>query len=123
LGPSARPPEYDIRLALAPPVAVIGRMFIDSGARLDLSRSEISLLAVDPDLPSPAKVLGTSDGQFQLKGVLAGSYVLDVSSLPEDLYLKAARFGSADVLEKPLTIQPSEPAGLFRFCWAPTAVA
>jgi hypothetical protein len=48
--------------------------------------------------------LTQADGQFVLNGVLQGTYVLDISNLPQDVYLKAARFGNDDVLENPLVL-------------------
>src|SRR5216117_3308807 len=46
----------------------------------------------------------------QRNGVLPGTYVLEISSLPQDFYLKAARFGADDVLEKPLTFDTGDAA-------------
>jgi hypothetical protein len=53
------------------------------------------------------------DGQFVLNGIVPGSYVLGISNLPLDLYLKAARFGQDDILEKPLALSArDEPRSL-----------
>jgi hypothetical protein len=43
-----------------------------------------------------------------LNGVVPGSYVLEISKLPQDFYLKAARFGAGDVLEKPFILEPRQ---------------
>ena len=95
---------FSATLALSPPTAIGGRFFLESRETADLRRASVSLTSVDPDLPSPRPASPQLDGQFLLSGVLQGSYVLDVSNLPQDMYLKAARFGDDDVLEKPLAL-------------------
>src|SRR6267142_841733 len=70
----------------------------------------VTLISVDPDLPSPRSVFARPDGQFVLNGIVPGSYVLEISNLPRDLYLKAARFGAEDILEKSLTLEKRETA-------------
>jgi hypothetical protein len=79
---------------------------------VDLQRSSIGLVPVDPDLPVPPSTFPRADGQFTLNGVMSGNYVLDVSNLPGDVYVKAARFGTVDILpvELILEAQPSETA-------------
>jgi hypothetical protein len=101
--PAAPRGGYSTTLALNPPVSIVGRFFLESREAVDLRRAAVSLTSVDPDLPSPRAALPQLDGQFVLNAVMQGSYVLDVSNLPQDMYLKAARLGDADVLENPLT--------------------
>src|SRR5262249_42623752 len=108
--PPVRPPSYTVSLALSPPLSINGRLFIESREAIDLGNASVVLLSVDPDLPSPRAVFARSDGLFILNGVVPGSYVLEVSNLRQDLYLKAARFGDDDILETPLTLQPREGA-------------
>ena len=96
---------YDIRMALSPPLSMNGRLFIDSRVAVDLRQTKISLTYLDTAFPSPAAVLAQADGQFLVKNLLPGTYVVDVSNLPGDLYPKAARFGSNDVFEESLTIE------------------
>jgi hypothetical protein len=98
---------YTATLGLSPPVSIGGRFFLESREATDLRRVTVSLTSVDPDLPSPRAVLTQPDGQFVLNGVVQGSYVVDVSNLPQDMYMKAARYGDDDVLEQPLT--PKRP--------------
>jgi hypothetical protein len=101
---------YSVSLMLSAPASVNGRLFVESGETIELRETGVELLSVDPDLPSPQKVLARPDGQFVLNGVVPGSYVLETSNLPQDFYLKAARFGAGDVLEKPLTLEPRQAA-------------
>jgi hypothetical protein len=98
---------YSATLGLSPPVSIGGRFFLESRETADLRRVTVSLTSVDPDLPSPRATLPQPDGQFVLSGVVQGSYVVDVSNLPQDTYMKAARYGDDDVLEQPLT--PKRP--------------
>jgi hypothetical protein len=96
---------YGISLALSPPLSINGRVFVESREAIDLRKASVTLISVDPDLPSPRSVFAQPEGQFYLNGAVPGSYVLDIDNLPEDLYVKAARLGSVDILEKPLTLE------------------
>ena len=107
--PPAPPPSYRINLTLSLPFSINGRLFIESREAIDLRNAKVALLSVDPDLPSPRSVSSGPDGQFILNGVVPGSYVLEISNLPQDLYLKAARSGDNDILDKPLTLETRGP--------------
>jgi hypothetical protein len=100
---------FSAMLALNPPASIGGRFFLESRETVDLRRVTVSFTSVDPDLPSPPMALTQADGQFVLNGVLQGAYVLDISNLPQDAYMKAARFGDDDVLENPLTLGKRSP--------------
>jgi len=103
--PPARPPEYFVTLKLSPPLSINGGLFVESGEVVDLRGASVALISVDPDLPSTRSVYPRADGQFLLNGVVPGNYVVDVTNLPGDLYLKVARFGSDNILEKPLILE------------------
>jgi hypothetical protein len=106
--PPTRPPDYAVTLKLNPPLSINGLMFVESREAADLRGASVALMSIDPDLPSPRSVSARPDGQFVVTGVVPGSYVLEISNLPQDLYLKAARFGADDIFEKPLTVESSE---------------
>jgi hypothetical protein len=108
--PPAPPPGYGVPLNLSPPLSINGRLFVESREAADLREASVALISVDPDLPSPRSVFPRVDGQFVLKGIVPGTYVLEISRLPGDLYLKVARFGDDDVLEKPVTLETREAA-------------
>jgi hypothetical protein len=108
--PPAPPPGYNALVTLSAPLSLNGRLFAESRESPDLRKATVSLISVDPDLPSPQGVAAQATGEFILKGVMPGSYVLEISNLPQDLYLKAARFGEDDILEKPLTLQARDAA-------------
>jgi hypothetical protein len=95
---------YSVTLALSPPLSLLGGLFVESREAVDLRRAIISLISADPDMPSPPTVVPVPGNAFSVNGIIPGSYVVEVSNLPQDLYLKAARFGDDDVLEKTLTL-------------------
>jgi hypothetical protein len=99
------PPPYSVSMMLSPPLSIEGRLFNESSEAVDLHDARVSLISIDPDLPSPRDVSARTDGSFVVNGIVPGSYVVDVSSLPQDLYIKAARSGADDVLEKPFTLE------------------
>jgi hypothetical protein len=110
---TAPPQGYGVSVNLSPPLAVGGRLFVESSGVADLRGASVALISTDPDLPSPRSVLVQPDAQFVLNGMVPGSYVLGMSNLPLDLYLKAARFGQDDILEKPLALSArDEPQSL-----------
>jgi protocatechuate 3,4-dioxygenase beta subunit len=108
--PPPGPPTYGVSLTLSPPLSLNGRLFVESREAADLREAKVALISVDPDMPSPRSVFARPDGQFILNGLVPGSYVLDISNLPQDFYLKAARFGAADILERPLALETREAA-------------
>jgi hypothetical protein len=85
------------------PHSVKGQLYVESREPVDLREASIGLISADPDLPSPRSVSPRADGQFALNGALPGSYILDITNLPGDLYLKAARFGAKDIFQEPVT--------------------
>ena len=104
------PPPFNVTLVLSPPIDLTGRAVIEGNAGSDLRQASVTLTSTDPDLPSPRSVLLQADGQVTVKGMVPGSYVLDVANLPGDLYLKAARFGDADILTEPLALEAKTAA-------------
>ena len=105
-----RPPDYNSTFTLSPPFSLNGRLFVESRESIDLHEAAVTLLSVDPDFPPPRSAPARPEGQFTLNGVVPASYVLEISNLPQDLYLKAARFGDADILDKPLIVDTRSAA-------------
>jgi protocatechuate 3,4-dioxygenase beta subunit len=103
---------YEVRLALSPPLSLNGRLYIERGVAADLRQTKVSLTSLDTAFPSPATVAVQTDGQFLVKSVLPGTYVVDVANLPGDSYPKAARYGSKDVFEESLTLEKEPEAPL-----------
>src|SRR5262249_18019471 len=105
----APPGGYGMTLPLAAPLSINGRILMETSGPVALRKASMTLIATDRDLPSPRNVFPRIDGQFSLTGVLPGSYVLDISDLPQDVYLKDARFGEQHVLEEPMTVEKRSP--------------
>jgi hypothetical protein len=119
--PFVRPPQYGVTVSLAPPFSINGRLFVESrDTAPDLRDARVSLISVDPDLPSPRIVSAPPDGQFILNGMVPGTYVLETSNLPRDLYLKALPGRVTPISWKCLLHWKAALQALFRFCWAPT---
>jgi hypothetical protein len=97
---------------LSPGLQVHGRLIGGSDPLSDFRRSEVALTSVESGFPSPGKVSPQADGQFAITDVFPGEYLLSISGLPEDTYMKAARQGATDVLETVVTIRPESPAPL-----------
>ena len=91
-----------------------GRLIIEgastvSGAdRLRVQLTPLLAGAMQGPVPVPANPGGT----FTIDNVLPGDYRVQVAGLQADFYLKEARFGSQDVLNKPLNFSQSGPASL-----------
>jgi hypothetical protein len=100
--PYSRDPGVQADLELSAGLPVRGRFFgVPAGT--DFRATRIALAEMDTALPQPEDA-GVTEGTFKIEGVQPGYYSINVSGLPEDLYVKAAVFGGADALEKPLTV-------------------
>jgi hypothetical protein len=87
------------RIVVGLPLGVKGRIVTESGSSMDARGAQVGLTSVEPVLPSPHSAPVARDGTFDLNGVQAGSYLLSVSGLPDDAYVKSARVGKTDALE------------------------
>jgi len=111
----------NVALILSPGYSMMGRLAIE-GRPLNPNDPELARMRVNlrPDAsmssagpmggPPPASTIG-SDGSFTLQQVGQGDYRLSVSAMPQNHYVKMARMGSVDVLDRGLRIseQPSAP--------------
>ena len=80
---------------------------------MDLRKARIGIAEVDPILPVPPPVAIVSNvsnnaagNRFSIPRVQRGTYSVNVSGLPEDLYMKAAEFASAEGLRKDALAKP-----------------
>ena len=104
-------PEYVIRMRLAPPMQINGRFFVESGGTVDFRRARASLTAIQSGVPA---ITGQTqaDGRFSVRGLVNDSYLVSVSGLEEDAYLKAAILGDMDVLRTPLSLEKQPSSSL-----------
>ncbi len=103
-----------VTLALGPGSELTGRIHVESdppGDKLNLANMQVYLEPRD-DMQNGAQP-GQVDkaGSFSLKNVPDGPYNVNVTALPSDFYLKAARFGSTDVLEGGLSCDQANSPG------------
>jgi len=102
----------NVRLLLSPGIRVNGRMMGIAQSLPDLRRSHITLTSVEPGVPSPARMSPTADGAFSIMDAIPGEYLLTVSDLPDDLYVKAVRHGVEDILESAIAVATESTAPL-----------
>jgi len=93
-----------VDLRLGEGIAVRGRVSNSTESSMDLRNARIHLSEIDPSLPEPAAVKIGADNQFSVAAVQPGNYAVAVNGLADDLYMKSAVYGSADVLERPLSV-------------------
>jgi hypothetical protein len=87
------------RIVVGLPLQVKGRVVTESGPPTDIRGAQVGLTSVEPVLPSPHSAPVGRDGTFNLNDVQAGSYLLSISGLPNDAYVKSANLGKTDALE------------------------
>jgi Carboxypeptidase regulatory-like domain len=98
-----------ISLVLGPGLEIAGRIrFEGSGGRLDLVRVTLQSRS---ESAGSAFAAAKSDGTFSLQNVAADWYTLSIAGLVEDCYLKSARFGGVDALERGLDLSRGDPPG------------
>jgi len=102
----------NVRLLLSPGIRVNGRMMGIAQSLPDLRRSHITLTSVEAGVPSPARMSPTADGAFSIMDAIPGEYLLTVSDLPDDLYVKAVRHGVEDILESAIAVATESTAPL-----------
>lgn len=91
------PPQ--VRLELNPGVEIPGRVVLTSNVAVDLRSVRVHLEETGLSMPDPEPAGIARDGNFLMKTVQPGTYVLTVTDLPDDLYLNAAVQAGTDVLE------------------------
>ncbi len=102
----------NVRLLLNPGIRVNGRMMVRPGSLPDLRRSHIELTSIEPGVPSPARTSPMANGEFAIMDAIPAEYLLTVSDLPDDVYVKAARQGDKDVLESAVAVGAESTAPL-----------
>jgi beta-lactamase regulating signal transducer with metallopeptidase domain len=109
----------DLELNLTPGVEVSGTFQVDGGKWADLFASSSSTQTtaqgatpptfypsvglVDPDIgffQNPMRV--SAEGTFKLRTVPADRYLLDITGLPQNTYVKSIRYGTQDVTRSPV---------------------
>jgi hypothetical protein len=103
-GPRGRIVE-DVRILVAPPINVSGKAGAERNASVDLTDAEVTLTSIEPVIPSPAPVHIKPDGTFTVPNMQTGAYLVHISGLLEDWYMKSAHVGKTDILENMLAVR------------------
>jgi len=106
-------PQLRADAELNPGIEIPGRVFLSSDAAIDIRRARVQLAETQLSLPDPEPAPIGQDGKFVFRAVQPGVYVLSVTDLPDDLYLKSAVQAGVDVLEKwiPVGLGPLNQRG------------
>jgi uncharacterized GH25 family protein len=95
-----------LTLTLGPGSQLTGRIHVESdppGDKLNLANMQVDLEPRDELQSASQHGQVDKSGSFSLKNVPDGPYNVNVTGLPPDSYLKVARLGSTEVLERGLT--------------------
>ena len=96
-------PKADV--VLGPGVTVTARFFGESLSPVNLGTAQVSLIPLETYLPLPAATPLQVNGTAAIANVQPASYLLRVSGLPDDAYVKAARSDGQEVLERFVQVQ------------------
>jgi hypothetical protein len=81
------------------------------GEQLDFDRMGVMLISTDADNSDTRQARVKKDGTFEMKGVPDGRYALRVWNLAAAWYLKSARSGTEDILDKGLNVEKGSTGG------------
>lgn len=79
--------------------------------QLDLDRTGVMLMSADADNAETRHARVKKDGTFEIKGLPDGRYALRVWNLAAGWYLKSARSGTEDILDKGLNVEKGSTGG------------
>ncbi len=100
-----------INLLLAPGADLRGRVRTEGNPQFKSAGLRVLLEPRDDPEMGSASVSVKSDGTFVLNNLGSNVYDVTLTGTPEDFYLKAARLGSDDVLERGLIVSSGPPPG------------
>jgi Carboxypeptidase regulatory-like domain len=94
-----------VTISLGGGVTIQGRIKIDGSSSVTFDRLQLSLMPVDEEGPLSGHSEVKKDGSFEFKSIHDGGYSLGVWGLENDAYVKSARLGPDDVLEKGVQVE------------------
>jgi hypothetical protein len=92
-------------------ISIQGRVTVEVAGTLTLDRLRVGLSGVDEDGQFSGQGRVKKDGTFEILWVNDGNYALYVQGLGDDGYVKSARLGSDDILEKGLQLEKGGSGG------------
>jgi hypothetical protein len=100
-----------LELTLAPLLEMRGRLVIENNRDTRNAHMAVSLTPNDPfGLAPPTTVF--SNGSTEWKNLLPGRYLVGVSGLPDNFYVKSVHHGDADITEAGLDLSQGSAASL-----------
>lgn len=108
-----------INLVVGPGSEVRGYIHVEGNAQWNPASLQIFLQPQDLAPMGVQPVTVESDGTFVLKNISDGQYLVNVSGMPEGFYLKAAHFGSEDILESSLNLSQTRDPGALDLVLSP----
>jgi len=90
---------------IGPGVTVNVRLFGQVPASTNLRGLRVSFVPLETYIPSSAISITQANGTIIVPNVQPGDYLLQVSGLPENAYVRSARSGARDVLEQSVNVQ------------------
>jgi hypothetical protein len=88
-----------------------GRVLVEGTDTAALQRLRVGFNPIDEDGQWAGHRMVKKDGSFEITSVQDGSYSLDVWGLEAGWYIKSARLGGEDILEKGLQLESGAPGG------------
>jgi hypothetical protein len=98
-----------LTVTLSPGITIQGKLKADGSASLPLDRITLLLISVDEDDLPGGRSEVKKDGSFEFRSVHDGNYSIHVGGLDQSAYIKSARHGPDDLLEKGLQVEGSSP--------------
>lgn len=100
-----------VNLVVGPGATIRGLIHAEGKLDLKLNGLQVNLVPRDLMQPGVPPAAAGADGSFVLKQVPGGPYDVQVCCLPPEGYLKAARLGSADALDRGLIVRQGDTGG------------
>ncbi len=94
-----------VTVTLTPGVTVQGKLKMDGSASPLPDSATVFLTSVDEDELPGGRCEVKKDGSFECKAIHDGNYAVHVAGLEQETYIKSARSGPDDVLEKGLQVE------------------
>ncbi len=96
-------------VTLAAPLEINGTVRVEGSAAADLRGMRVALAPILEGFAMVPRAAVQQDGSFRLPNVARDSYRVQVTGLPEHLYLKSVRLGGQEVLGRPVEFSVAAP--------------
>ena len=104
--------ENNVGLILSPGIPVSGRIAPDSADPVSLKSTRAQLISSDPFMESFPTIGMQQNGQFTIRNVQPGTYSLEITGIPDDLYIRSERSGQTSFMGSAFALAWDSPASL-----------